>query len=873
MADSSKTVEIIFSAVDRTAGGIASAMSGVESAANRLENVARPIADVTLGILKFETAILASGAALTLFAVKTAGDFDAAFREISTLVDAPAADLDKFRLAILDYASDSTQSLAQVTTAIYGAISAGVKYTDALGMVGSAEQLAVASKADLGATLVLLVSSLNAYGKGAESAEHFSDILFTTVKQGQTTLPELADGLAQVTSLAAGAGVPFEVLTSAVAALTAAGLPTSQAITGIKAALSNIVKPTAEAVKEAQSLGIQFDAAALQSKGFEGVLQEVFQATGGNVAQMAKLFGSVEGLNTVIALTGNGAAKFAETLIAMQDSTGATGAAFDKMVDGMNLGAQKMQNAIKVALVGIGTPLLDEFGGIAEAIAAIFQAVGKSVGTGALGDFIGEIEKLAQQAETTLNAIAKNLPEALSTADFSGFSGAIKVISDALSSMFQGADLTTAEGLAKVIELLGSGFMTLSTFSASTVKALVPFVEVLASLAKFVAELNPEVVKVAGTIGGVAIVVAPVASALASMAGAIGTVSTAIVGAGGLAAALTVIATGPVGIALGLTAMAAAAYAAGTELNNMSEWGQQVAQRQREQAEASALLAEKTGQVSDKLKQVSATTGLLIPDMETLNRLEREGAIVFDEASGKWVAAKQKVFEAIKFVLDAEGNLAGTVGRSTKAMEAEREATIAVTAAYYEMRGTTPELARAMAELETPLKKVETTMKESEKTSESFRLKMEELASNERIRNIELAVGLQTAMIDADVKKAVAIIGTLDTAIKSTGDLLGGLFGNLTGSENFSDKWAITKQIDEENRRREEAFKLQKQLTEAQIESMEIKNNLLRSGEGMIKIDSSGLEPALEMVMWNIIEKVQLRVNEEASELLIGMGV
>lgn len=314
MANTQQTIDVIFRGVDSTAGAISSVIGNVEKGAKNIQDLTRPIADVTMGVLKFEAAILASGAALTLFAVKTAGDFDAAFREIATLIDVPLDQLEGFRKGILDYAGTSTQPIDQITAAVYGAISAGVDYTNSLSVVERAEKLAVASKADLGDTLVLLVSSLNAYGKGADDAEKFSDALFTTVKQGQTTLPELASSLAQVTGLAASAGVPFETLLSAVASLTAAGLPTSQAITGIKAALSNIIKPTAQASELARELGVEFNASALQSKGLEGVLADVARATGGNVDQMARFFGSVEGLNAVLTLTGKGADKFTETL-------------------------------------------------------------------------------------------------------------------------------------------------------------------------------------------------------------------------------------------------------------------------------------------------------------------------------------------------------------------------------------------------------------------------------------------------------------------------------------------------------------------------------------------------------------------------------
>jgi hypothetical protein len=70
----------------------------------------------------------------------------------------------------------------------------------------------------------------------------------------------------------------------------------------------------------------------------------------------------------------------------------------------------------------------------------------------------------------------------------------------------------------------------------------------------------------------------------------------------------------------------------------------------------------------------------------------------------------------------------------------------------------------------------------------------------------------------------------------------------------------------------ERALDMQEKLIEAQVEYMQAKADALRDGEGLIKIESDGLEPALEMIMWQILEKVQLRVNEESAEFLLGLN-
>lgn len=45
--------------------------------------------------------------------------------------------------------------------------------------------------------------------------------------------------------------------------------------------------------------------------------------------------------------------------------------------------------------------------------------------------------------------------------------------------------------------------------------------------------------------------------------------------------------------------------------------------------------------VAEKLQEIGRQTGLVIPDMATLNKLAKEGKIAFDEASNKWVAGAE----------------------------------------------------------------------------------------------------------------------------------------------------------------------------------------------------------------------------------------
>lgn len=120
----------------------------------------------------------------------------------------------------------------------------------------------------------------------------------------------------------------------------------------MKAAYSNILKPTADAQKEAKRLGLEFNAAHLKSVGWAQFMAEINEKTNGNTESMAKLFGSVEALNSMTVLAGAGFSDFNTALGLMNESAGLTKQSYEKMLtpaERWNISLNKIKNAgIKV---------------------------------------------------------------------------------------------------------------------------------------------------------------------------------------------------------------------------------------------------------------------------------------------------------------------------------------------------------------------------------------------------------------------------------------------------------------------------------------------------------------------------------------------
>lgn len=170
------------------------------------------------------------------------------------------------------------------------------------------------------------------------------------------------------------------------------------------------------------------------------------------------------------------------------------------------------------------------------------------------------------------------------------------------------------------------------------------------------------------------------------------------------------------------------------------------------------------------------------------------------------------------------------------------------------------------------LKKQAAAAEKAKERAENFRLEMEKLASNERIKNIEARVTLDVANIQEQTKRVQAAFESLDNTVKSTGDSLSDLF-KLFANDNlsFTALSDIRDQIDLENKRRDEALRLQRDLTEAQIEQIRAQTKAMNRGDSLIKIEGAGLQPHLEAFMWEILKAIQVRVNSSGLSLLLGV--
>lgn len=313
-------------------------------------------------------------------AVTDAREFGSAMAEVSTLFTGTDEQLASLRDTVVDLSRELNQNEAIVARGAYETLSRhSSDAAEATDFLTASVRLAAGGFADVDEVVKVLAGSMVNFGDQVRDVRDLADLFFVTVQFGGTTIPELAASLAQVAPTAKNLGISIEEVTAALAAMTSAGTPTSQAITQLRSLLNAMIR-TQEQVNEAlQGTGLRFDEQTIRAEGLVGALERLQQASGGTATGLQELGISDEALTASLGLLNTGLDNFLEKLALVQDRSGAVETALERRFAEPAEAAARAFNSLRLSLVqAFGEPVLAraaQFFADAERSEAVLLAV------------------------------------------------------------------------------------------------------------------------------------------------------------------------------------------------------------------------------------------------------------------------------------------------------------------------------------------------------------------------------------------------------------------------------------------------------------------------------------------------------------------
>ena len=342
---------------------------------------------------KMTTRITAPITAVGVASAISFGNFEEGLSSVLTLLDGTQAatfanDLNK----VARNAIRAGFTTEDATKALFDSVSALGAGSEALETFVEAQKLAIGGSASLSISVDGITSLVNAYGKETTKASDVATAFFAAQRGGKTDVALLASNVGKVAPSAKAAGVGFKTLLATMAQLTLGGLSTEMATTGLRGAINALVKPSDDAKKVLNALGIASNATELRSQGLVNTLAKLADIAKKNPNLLARMIPEVEARTAVSALGTKEIGNLRKILQGInEDIKNGTGLT-DAFAKKNNIFNQSMRR-LRGSMTSIGIV----FGNI---LAPAITSVGKLIGTAATNfeQFAANNPKLAKLA-------------------------------------------------------------------------------------------------------------------------------------------------------------------------------------------------------------------------------------------------------------------------------------------------------------------------------------------------------------------------------------------------------------------------------------------------------------------------------------------
>ncbi|WP_194292870.1 phage tail tape measure protein [Streptomyces smaragdinus] len=366
---------------------------------------------------------------------------------------------------IVELSTRLPQTARQLAEGLYQVVSTGFDGEEALRILEVAARGAAAGLTDSETSARALLGVLKAYGMPASQASDVMDVMFQTVNLGVVSFEELAQQLGDVVPMAAAAGVEFDELGAAFAAVTLSGIPAAEAATALNMLLTRMMAPTSDLRNAIRDLGYESAASALRQDGLYVVVNKLNQAAGGTAEGLQHMWRDIRATRAALALAAADGRNYQDTYAGIASEVAradATQRAYAIQTDTVAGQWQLFANQARALGIDLGRALLPAL-----------QAVGTALHTvvGAVEDLPGPVKStmavMAASAAVVLLLRAAYQKVAVQIAAFRMAQAAAVASGTRMPVVLAGAGLAVS-GLLTVLTLGVAGY---AAYTASKQKA------------------------------------------------------------------------------------------------------------------------------------------------------------------------------------------------------------------------------------------------------------------------------------------------------------------------------------------------------------------------------------------------------------------
>lgn len=468
------------------------ALNNVEQAAGKqLTGLGKSMSKIgdkmTLGITTPLVGVATAG-------LKVASDFEYAMSQVQAISGATGDDFEALRDQAIQLGADTSFSSTEVADAMTEMAKAGWDTNQILDGMSGVLDATAASGENLASVSTIIADALTGFGLEASDSSRVADLLTQAANAGTIGITDLGESFKYVAPIANSMNFSIEDVTTALTALSTAGIKGGQAGTSLRGVITRMVKPTDDVAAAMDELNISLANSDGSFKSLDTILAEMRTSFSGMTdeqkAYYAAVLAGTEGQSGLLTLLNMTQEEYDEIAASMDNAGGVAQETAAIMQDNLQskveqLGGSLESLAIRVAdlvlpklteLVEKATEVVDwftnldsgtqetilKFAAFVAAIGPVLSVLGRvTTGIGGFISAIGGMPDTLKSAGTFLTNFVnrlKNIPEAftLAKAGFTGFASQTSVLGTALASI-----TAPIAAIIAAIGLLAGAFATL----------------------------------------------------------------------------------------------------------------------------------------------------------------------------------------------------------------------------------------------------------------------------------------------------------------------------------------------------------------------------------------------------------------------------
>lgn len=356
--------------LEKQAGESAVALQKIFVTGTNFQEVGGKIESAGKSLLPVTAAVTGVGVA----GLKVATDFEKAMSGVQAITGATGADFERLREVAIDLGATTAFSSGEVAEAMMEMAKAGWSTTQIIeGMAGVLDATA-ASGESLGTVATIVADAITGFGLSAKDSARVADLMTQAANSGTIGVSDLGESYKYVAPLAQSMGLSIEDVTTALSAMSMAGIKGSQAGTSLRTVLANMAKPSSTVADAMDELGISITNSDGSFQSLEQIITTMRTKFSGltddQKAYYATALAGKEGMSGLISLLNLTQEEYDALTASMNNCSGVAGETAAVMQDNLQSKVEQLGGSLESLAIKLSEYVIPYLTGLVEKITA-----------------------------------------------------------------------------------------------------------------------------------------------------------------------------------------------------------------------------------------------------------------------------------------------------------------------------------------------------------------------------------------------------------------------------------------------------------------------------------------------------------------------